>query len=129
MHPTLFERPRVRQRRIPAFFVAAATTTAALALAPHISAAEFNSLEPYWGYTDESPIPDGVPHSTGEQLSADGKQVKLYGEFGPIDGATIEGALGFAYHGVIDGPINPGDYFTVDLNFDVDSSSLKTCRF
>ena len=100
-------------------FVGSALLTFASTLPAH--AAEFNSLDPAFVFTfGDSPVPDGVPHSAGEQLSADGQQVKLFGNFGPIDGATFGSGFAFGYHGIVDGPIAPGGCFTVDLDFDVD---------
>lgn len=63
--------------------------------------------------------PGNVPNSTGQETSADGQMVKLFGDFGPITGADWQFGFVIYWNGSYIGPINPGDHFVADVDFDV----------
>jgi PEP-CTERM motif-containing protein len=97
-----------------------------ICLYPAAAQAGFTDLGPYFSFTygDGSP-PDGVPNSVGQQTSPDGQTTHLYGNFGPIDGAHWQ--FGFVLYwnggyGGYEGPITAGDYFTNDVDFNVQAT-------
>ncbi len=88
---------------------------------PATRAATFGDLGPYFSFTygDGGGIPADVYNVTGQQTSPDGQGVKLFGDLGPIDGARFASGFVIDWSGGFQGPINPGDKFLADLNFDV----------
>jgi hypothetical protein len=79
----------------------------------------FGDPAPYFSFTfgDGTGMPADVPNVTGHQTNAN--LVKLYGDFGPIDGARFESGFVLYWNGTFDGPISPGDTLLADLTFDV----------
>jgi len=99
-------------------FVALAVVV--LADVPILEGSGFTELNSYFGFTwGDSPVPADVPNVRGQQTSADGQKIKLYGEFGPIDGARFRDGFVFYWHGYYQGTIRPGDSFNADLDFSV----------
>jgi hypothetical protein len=88
---------------------------------PATRGATFGDLGPYFSFTygDGGGIPADVYNVTGQQTSPDGQSVKLFGDLGPIDGARFASGFVLDWSGAFQGPINPGDRFLADLNFDV----------
>ena len=78
-------------------------------------ALEFGDMQPYFSfiYGDAPPL-GGTP---GQQTSPNA--LKLYGDLGPIAGSDWGWGFVLYFHGLVEGPINAGDYYTADLTFDV----------
>ncbi len=91
---------------------------------PAARGATFGELNPYFSFTygDGGGIPPDVYNVTGQQTSPDGQSVKLFGDLGPIDGARFASGFVIYWSGGFQGPINPGDKFLADLNFDVNAT-------
>ncbi len=91
---------------------------------PSARGAAFGDLGPYFSFTygDGGGIPVDVYNVTGQQTSPDGQSVKLFGDLGPIDGARFANGFVIDWSGSFQGPINPGDNFAADLNFDVNAT-------
>jgi hypothetical protein len=70
-------------------------------------------------YGDGGGMPADVPNSTGQQISADGLGLKIYGNMGPIDAARFQNSFVLYFTGSYANPIHAGDFFTADLDFDV----------
>jgi hypothetical protein len=86
---------------------------------PLADAASFGSVSPYFSFTygDGGGIPADVNNVAGQQISYNGRALKLFGDLGPIDGARFRSGFVFYWHGGFQGPINPGDEFVADLSF------------
>ena len=86
----------------------------------HGQGAGFGDLAPYFSfeYGDGGGIPADV-NVTGQQTSPDGQTATVFGDLGPIDGASFGNGFVLYWNGGFQGPINPGDNFATDLNFDV----------
>ena len=64
-------------------------------------------------------LPSNLYSTAGQTTSPDGQNVTLFGNAGPIDGADFANGFVLYWTGSFDGPINPGDNYAVNLNFDV----------
>src|SRR3974390_284486 len=80
--------------------------------------AGFGDLSPYFSFIwgDGGGIPSDVYNVTGQQISPNGQSVTLSGALGPIDGASFSHGFVLDWYGGFQGPMNPGDQFTTDLN-------------
>ena len=82
--------------------------------------AGFSDLGPYFSYTyGDGGLPSNLYSTAGQTTSADGQSVTLFGNAGPIDGTDFASGFVLDWQGNFDGPINPGDNYAVNLNFDV----------
>jgi hypothetical protein len=82
--------------------------------------AGFGDLGPYFSYTyGDGGLPSNLYSIAGQTTSVDGQSVTLFGNAGPIDGADFANGFVLYWTGSFDGPINPGDNYAVNLNFDV----------
>jgi hypothetical protein len=84
--------------------------------------AGFTDLGGYFGFHlgdlgDGPGIPADVPQSTGQITSPDGKSVKLFGNFGPIQGANWDINFVILWQGGYDSPLAVGDTYFADLDF------------
>ena len=80
----------------------------------------FGDLGPYFSFVyGDGGLPPDIASSTGQQTSPDGLSVKLYGQCGPITGDQFQSGFVLDWDGSYDGPINPGDLFTADLDLSV----------
>jgi hypothetical protein len=88
---------------------------------PSNSKAGFNDLGPYFSFTwgDGGGIPPSVSNSASQVTSPDGLNVVLSGALGPISGADFADGFVLYWTGGFEGPINPGDQYTANLNFNV----------
>jgi len=88
---------------------------------PAAQAAGFGELNSYFGFTyGDSYVPEDVHNVRGQQTSPDGTTVKLFGEFGPIDGARFRDGFVSCWYGEYEGPIRAGDQIAVSIDFSVD---------
>jgi hypothetical protein len=80
-------------------------------------AVTFGDLSPYWSfaYGDGGGIPADVTNTAGQQPLSNG--VKLFGDFGPIDGARFGSSFVLYWSGAIEGPTAPGDIYVADITF------------
>lgn len=82
--------------------------------------AGFGDLGPYFSYSyGDGGLPSNLYSTAGQTTSPDGQSVTLYGNAGPINGADFADGFCLYWTGNFGGPINPGDNYTVNLNFDV----------
>ncbi len=82
--------------------------------------AGFGDLGPYFSYTyGDGGLPSNLYSTAGQTTSPDDQTVTLFGNAGPINGADFANGFVLYWTGNFDGPINPGDNYTVNLNFDV----------
>lgn len=87
---------------------------------PFSSKAGFDDLGPYFSFTwGDGGVPPSVYNVASQQTSPDGQNVTLSGALGPIDGASFADGFVLYWNGGFEGPINPGDQFTTDVNFNV----------
>ena len=94
-----------------------------LLICGRLQAQGFTDLGPYFSFHHgDGGLPADIASSTGQQTSADGLSVKLYGQCGPITGDQYQFGFVLYWQGSYEGPINPGDLFTADLDLSVDAT-------
>ena len=78
----------------------------------------FGNINPYFSYEyGDGGIPSNIPNTTGQQTSTDGQAVKLYGDCGPISGASFGSGFVLDWSGTYQGEINNGDELIADLDY------------
>ena len=80
----------------------------------------FGDVGPYFSFVyGDGGLPGDIANVAGQQISADGNTLQLYGDCGPITGAEFGFGFVLDWDGSFQGPISPGDTFTVGLDFNV----------
>jgi hypothetical protein len=106
------------------YIIVVCTIVGFLGALPTVRGASFDDVGPYFSFTfgDGGGLPADVNDVTGQQVSPDGQNLKLYGDLGPIDGARFASGFVLDWSGAFQGPINAGDKFVADVTFDVQAT-------